>query len=125
MQIPELKKKVEGLEGHMEFDKLYTIWCFLKHNTLSMYNAMKEKFPEVLKEEAFEQGKMAWHFIEFSDDLIASILIGIERFLIEYCHLVFGENELEARWNSEEHFYTNAMHAIRDEQDPMGIYELW
>jgi len=246
---PELWKKVEKLEGHTEFDKLYTIWCFLKHNTLSMYNAMKKKYPESLKEEAyehkketyeqgekaiyeiirakfpevmetdaygqgeyaiyvalqtkcpesikpevpksevyelgvismykallsrfpelqnkicdqgeletytalltnfpdleyeqkdmarrkalrdlgfpsdvFEQGKGAWRFVKFSDELIESILTGVERFLIEYCRLSFGEDEIEARWNSEEHFYKNAMHAIREEQDPMGIDELW
>jgi len=246
---PNLEEEVHGLNGHAEFDKLYTIWCFLKHNSLSMYKALKEKFPAVLKEEAyeqkkaayeqgekaiyeimrakfpetlkteaygqgdyavyvalqtkcpealksevlksevyeqgvvamykallsrfpelqkevcsqgdieiytalltkfpdlqyeqremafrhalrnqgfpsgiFEQGEMAWRFVEFSDDLIQSILTGIEHFLIEYCRLVFGENELEASWNSEEHFYKNAMRVIRKEQDPMGIDEWW
>jgi len=246
---PNLEKEIHDLKGHTEFDKLYTIWCFLKHNSLSMYKALKEKFPEVLKEEAyeykkeayeqgqmaiyeimrakfpevlkteaygqgdyavyaalqtkcpeslkpevlksevyeqgvmsmykallsqfpelqkevcdqgemeiytnlltkfpdlqyeqrgmarrnvlrnqgfpsgvFEQGEMAWCFVEFSDDLIESILTGIERFLIEYCRLVFGENELEAKWNSEEHFYINAMSEIKAEQDPLGIDELW
>ena len=243
------EKEIHGLKGHTEFDKLYTIWCFLKHNSLSTYKALKQKFPEVLKEEAyeykkatyeqgemaiykimrakfpevleteaygqgdyavyvalqtkcpeslkpevpktevyeqgvvsmykallsqfpelqkevcdqgemeiytalltkfpdlqyeqremarrnalqiqgfpsevFEQGEMAWRFVELSDDLIQSILTGIECFLIEYCRLVFGENELEAGWNSEEHFYTNAIGAIRAEQDPMGIDEWW
>jgi hypothetical protein len=122
---PDLEEEVHGLKGHTEFDKLYTIWCFLKHNSLPMYKALKEKFTEVLKKETYEQGEMAWRFVELSDDLIESILTGIERFLIEYCHLVFGENELEARWNSEEHFYKNAISVIRAEQDPMGINEWW
>ena len=129
---PKLKDEVRGLEGYIEFDKLYTIWCFLKHNSLSTYEDLKGKFPEILKEEAYEykkatyeQGEMAWRFVELSDDLIQSILTGVECFLIEYCRLVFGENELEARWNTEEHFYTNAIRAIRAEQDPMGIDEWW
>jgi hypothetical protein len=246
---PNLEEEVYGLKGHTEFDKLYTIWCFLKHNSFSMYKALKEKFPAVMKEEAyeykkaayeqgetaiyeimrvkfpailkteayglgdyavyvalqtkcpealkpevlksevyeqgvmamykallsrfpelqkevctqgeieiytalltkfpdlqyeqremvrrnalrnkgfpceiFEQGEMTWRFVEFSDDLIQSILTGIGHFLIEYCRLVFGENELEASWNSEEHFYTNAMCVIREEQDPMGIHQWW
>lgn len=234
---PGMEEGVYRLEGHTEFDKLYTVWCFLKYNSLSMYKAVKAKFPEILKEEAseykkktyeqgetaiyealrskfpeileteaygsgdyavyvalqpelpetlkpgvprkevygqgimamynallanfpdlqkkisvhgeaemydlfpeiqyeqrekvlrdrgllsevYEQGEMAWRYIELSDGLIETILNGVERFLIEYCLLVFKENELEACWNSDEHFYTNAMMTIRAEQDPMGL----
>ena len=247
---PKLEDKVRSLECHTEFDKLYTIWCFLKHNSISSYKDLKEKFPAVLKEEAFEykkevyeqgimsmykaiieqfpevlkietweqsayaiykdleskclelqnpevprskvfehgamsmykamqakfpefqkevcdqgeietyttllakypdlqyekremercnnlrstgfhkeifkQGEMALKFVELSDELIESILTGTERFLIEYCCLVFGENELEACWNSEEHFYSYAVGPVRWEaKDPMGLSELW
>jgi hypothetical protein len=246
---PGIEKEIHGLEGHLEFDKLYTIWCFLKHNSLSMYKAVKTKCPEILKEEAYEykvqayelgekavceimqakftevlkteaygsgeyavyaalqtkfpenlkvdvpktkiyeqgamamykalltqfpelqkeayglekaetyatllsqfpdiqyekremarrevlrtkglhsevyeQGEMAWRYVELSDNLIETILLGVRHFLIEYCCLAFKEDKLEASWNSEEHFYENVRNSIREEQDPLGIDYLW
>jgi len=124
LHFPELQKKISD-QGEMEaYTALLTKFPGLEYEQEEMARR-KALRDEGIPSGVFEQGEMAWRFVEFSDELIESILTGVERFLIEYCRLVFGENELEARWNSEEHFYKNAMRVIRKEQDPMGIDEWW
>lgn len=100
---------------------MYVIWNFVKHNSLSTFEALRTEYAEVLKEGDYAQGELACFHVNFSNDLISTILNGVEIFLKRYCRLVFSEDELEAMWNSEEHFLKNVYREIEAVENPLGI----
>jgi hypothetical protein len=114
-------ENVKSLDGFTEYDKMYSIWNFLKHNSLSTFNSLRESFPQVLKTHEYKQGELACFLINFSDELIASIFSGMRLFFEEYCRLVFGEDAKEAFWNSDEYFLNIVQNEIAEVDDPMGL----
>jgi hypothetical protein len=47
------QESVRALDGFREYDKMYAILNFLKHNSLSTFNVLKENFNDVLKEDDY------------------------------------------------------------------------
>jgi hypothetical protein len=115
------EESVKSLAGFVEYDRMYAIWNFLKHNSLSTYNALKSIFPQSLQEAEYSQGELACFYVKFDDGLIDGILAGVDRFAKGYCRLVFGEDEQEARWNSEEYFLSTVNDAIEGCENPLGL----
>jgi hypothetical protein len=115
------KESIRSLDGFAGYEKMYAVWNFIKHNSLSTYDAVKDNFPVILKEGEYKQGELACFHVNFADDLIDSILTGEERFFKEYCRLVFGEDAREASWNSEEYFRSIVYGEIDEIQDPFGL----
>jgi hypothetical protein len=109
------------LEGFSIYDQMYLIWHFIKHNNLSTYKQLKDKYPHILLEDEYTSGEPACFFVKFDDSLIDVILSGVERFAKEYCHLAFGENEQEARWNSDEYFLSKVRDVIEAGENPLGL----
>ena len=87
-----------------EKDKLYCIWNFIKHNSLSTYEKLKSKYSDVLVDSEFKQGYLACYFVKFSEDLILEILEGCGEFFKEYCACVYHEDFNEAQWNYDDYF---------------------
>ena len=114
-------ENVRSLDGFVEYDKMYAVWNFIKHNSLSTFNAVKDSFPEILKKLEYNQGELACFLIDFNDKLIDSIFIGMKRFFEEYCRLVFREDAQEAKWNSEEYLLSIVQEEINGIQDPFGL----
>ena len=117
----EQKAYIKLLDGFSEYDKLYNIWAFIKHNSLSTYILLKEKFPDVLLEGNYSQGDLACFFVKFDDELFDSILVGIERFIKNYCRMVYGEDEKETSWNSDEYFISKVHNSIDESANPLGL----
>jgi hypothetical protein len=123
---PNNRENVCTLDGFEQLDKMYAIWNFIKHNSDSTFTALKERFPETLKDATYTQGEIACFYVKFDDELIDSILTKLDIFIKGYCRLVFKEDEKEARWNCEEYFYARAQAEIDDIEDPCGLrYELF
>ena len=115
------KDIISDLKGFSEYNKMYTIWNCIKHNSLSAFSKLRDNFPELLKKDEYSQGEIACFYIKFDNKLIESILVGVETFIKEYCHLVFKEDLDEASWNSEEYFTQNVYDEIRNIVNPLGI----
>jgi hypothetical protein len=103
---------VKDINGFTEYDKMYAIWHFIKHNSLSTYRYLNEHFPDILYAHEYSQGELGCYYIKFNDALIDDILAGVERFLKAYCCLVFDENEEEAEWNNDEYFLSQVREII-------------
>ncbi|GHU97511.1 hypothetical protein FACS189483_03690 [Spirochaetia bacterium] len=101
--------------------QMYAIWNFLKHNSLSTYQVIKDNYSDILNEGEYKQGELACYYVKLSDDLIDSIPSGVERFLKEYCKLVFSEDENEAAWNYDDYFTMQVYDAMQAEFNPLGI----
>jgi hypothetical protein len=115
------QKNVKSLEGFAEYKKMYAIWNFLKHNSLSTFSALKKLSPDTLKESEYIQGEPACFYVDLNDRLIDAILSGVETFIKGYCRLVFKEDEQEALWNSEEYFLGVVREVIEETENPLGI----
>lgn len=122
-------KKVEELRDFKWLDKIYCLWHFLKHNTLSTYNTLKERYPELLNvDKHYEQGELAMHFVKFSNETVIEILNGCIEFFKEYCELIFGEKYEEAQWNYSQYFISTMEAEQREKDDeweslnnPLGL----
>lgn len=122
-------KKVEELGDFKWLDKIYCLWHFLKHNTLSTYNTLKERYPELLNvDKHYEQGEFSMHFVKFSNEMVREILNGCIEFFKEYCELIFGEKYEEAQWNYSQYFISIMKAQQREKEDeweslnnPLGL----
>lgn len=112
---------VERLPSFKFYDKLYCIWNFIKHNSLSTYDKLKEKYPETLRKREYQQGNLAIYYLNVSDDLIFELMTGCTEFFKEYCQLVFDENYKEAQWNYSQYFLSRVSAAIEEIDNPLGL----
>ena len=115
---------VRALPHFSSHNKLYCIWNFVKHNSLSTYETLKSRFPELLVEEDFKQGESAHYYIKFSEELILDLIEGCSEFFKEYCSLIFNENYDEAQWNYHYFFYNIVRDEIESTVNPLGL-EWW
>lgn len=104
-----------------DHDKLYCIWHFLKHNSISTYNRLKERYPEVLIEDEFKQGYLASDYVKYSEELVISLLDGCLEFFKEYCQSIYHEDYAEAQWNYEEFFVKIVKDNIKSIYDPFDL----
>ncbi len=102
-------------------DKMYCIWHFIKHNSLSTYDKLKSKYPDVLVEAEFKQGYLAYTYVKFSENLILELLNGCGEFFKEYCLCVYHENFDEAQWNYDDYFMQPVDDEIQMLRDPFGL----
>lgn len=116
------EKTVEEMQYFKCYDKMYCIWNFIKHNSLSTFKTLNERYPELItKSEKYEQGELAIYHIKFSDKLIEDLLKGIRNFYKEYCCIMFDENYDEAQWNYDKYFSTRINKEIEELRNPLGL----
>ncbi len=108
-------------EHHKFHDKLYLIWHFIKHNSLSTYENLKKKYPEVLVDEEFKQGYSGMTYLKFSKELVKELLEGCAEFFKEYCECVYKENYNEAQWNYVKYFLVPVYDEIEAMVNPLGL----
>lgn len=115
-------KKVEDLPSFEYHEKLYLIWNFLKHNTLSTYKKLKDSYPEVLRSDIeYNNGDLAIYYICFSEDLVLNLLNGCKSFFKEYCELVYDEKCDQAYWNYDDFFTDIADDWIENYRNPLRL----
>ena len=95
---------VRQLPHFSSHDKLYCIWNFVKHNSISTYKTLKERFPNIVINRDFKQGDNALYYVNFSEELILDLINGLTEFFKEYCQLMFGEDYAQAQWNYQDYF---------------------
>lgn len=102
-------------------DKIYLIWHFIKHNSLSTYEKLKSKYADVLIDKEFKQGHLATTYVKFSEELIIELLDGCGEFFKEYCTCVYHENYDEAQWNYTMFFSSIVKDEIKNITNPFGL----
>jgi len=115
------KSSITCLESYKQHEKMYAIWNFIKHNSGSTYDKVKEHCPDVLVDHEYQQGELACFYIQFSNELIEQTIDGVKEFLIEYCETIFDEDAKEAEWNYEDFFYGRVVDAINEYYNPLGL----
>lgn len=114
-------KTIKELSSFRYYDKLYCIWNFIKHNSLSTFEKLKESYSECLDSETYQQGYLAIHYLNLTDELIVELMDGCIMFFKEYCELVFGEKYEDAQWNYGDWFLEKVKDTIESFDNPLGI----
>lgn len=115
-------KKVNELPSFQYYDKLYCLWNFIKHNSISTYEKLSSAYPELICEnKEYKQGFPAFCIVKFSDELILELLSGCDSFFKEYCELVYEENYDEAQWNYGRYFLNMVKDQIELITNPLGL----
>ncbi len=115
-------KCISDLPSFHYYDKLYCLWNFIKHNSISTFEKLKAVFPEVIYDDVdYEQGFSGFTIIKFSDELIYELLDGCDQFFKDYCELVFEEKYEEAQWNYGKYFLDIVDEEIENITNPLGI----
>lgn len=118
-------ERIKDFDGFKDYDKMYLIWHFIKHNSLSTYNDVNENYPEVLAKlkagAKYEAGDMAYWYISFNNELITNILKGVSEFFKNYCKFVFKEDYDRAQWDYEEYFVARTNEEIETIRNPLGL----
>lgn len=116
------QSKIEKLNSYKKYDKAYCIWNFIKHNSLSTYKKLNEKYPEsIINKASYKQGDLAIYFVDLNEQLILSLLDGITLFFDEYCKLVFNEDIESANWNYDQYFLDRVNDEIESFTNPLGL----
>ena len=123
------QQRIKELGGFIAYDKMYLIWHFIKHNSISTYSSLKTNYPDALvkfKDEkkegnVYKQGNLAIFYVDFNEALINDSLSGIELFFKNYCRLVFKEDYETAQWNYDGYFLDNVDAEIECLRNPSGL----
>lgn len=115
-------KKVTELPSFVHYNKLYCLWNFIKHNSISTYKKLSSEYPELICDGIeYNQGFPAFQLINFSEELIMELLNGCNSFFMEYCELVYKENYDEAQWNYGRYFINMVDETIELITNPLGL----
>ena len=115
-------KSAKDLPSFDWYEKLYSLWNFIKHNSQSTYEKLEACYPQALiKGIEYKQGDLAAGIVDFSDDMIIQLIDGVSAFFKEYCELVFYEKFAEAQWNYSKYFMSIVREEIDLIENPLGL----
>lgn len=110
-----------NLKSFKYHDELYLIWNFLKHNNLSTYEKLKERYPNVLLDCEYKSGDLAIRYLILNEKIIMNLLKGTKQFFIEWCELNLNEKYSEAHWNFDDYFTRLVKDEIEVFTNPLGL----
>ncbi len=101
-------KILENLPCYDDFKSLTMIDNFIKHNTISAYTKLKEKYPHYVnpgtKKLTYQNGMYAVDWLVIPADYIDNLFNKLETFLQQFCQIILKEDTITADWNYEDYF---------------------
>lgn len=113
--------KLEDIEGYLDYDKLYHVWNFLKHNSLDLYEKIKKKFPELLYDGEYNSGDLALKVLNIDRKFVTQMIQKIRIFFDNLCAKAFDEDVINASWNYDEFFTKYVDEQIELIENPLGL----
>ena len=88
------------------YDRAFTVWNFLKHNSLRSYRILKQLYPKMVwdPEEKYQNGESALSVVKLDEKFILDCLDNLHLFFDELCARSFGENAEDAQWDYDDYF---------------------
>ncbi|MDY4052771.1 MAG: hypothetical protein SOY80_05455, partial [Bacilli bacterium] len=117
---------IQGLQGdnalsfrqydnYQLYDRAFTVWNFLKHNSLRSYKILKQWYPKMVwdPEEKYQNGESALTVVKLDEKFILDCIDNLHLFFDELCARAFGENADDAQWDYDDYF----LDVVQDEID--------
>lgn len=88
------------------YDRAFTVWNFLKHNSLRSYRILKQWYPKMVwdPEDKYQNGESALSVVKLDEKFILDCLDNLHLFFDELCARSFGENAEDAQWDYDDYF---------------------
>lgn len=117
----EYETEINKIPNAENYNKFYALWNFLKHNSISSYESVKRKYPDILIGKPFRNGEFALWYVHLDEKVILETLNGLKEFFDSFCETVFSENVDEADWNYDEYFLEKCMKQREYVQNPLDL----
>lgn len=116
------KYDLDDFEHYSAFDELYTIWNFLKHNSIDTFNKTNKKFPHLLyQNQDYKSGNLAIGYLRLNVVYINDLLKRLIPFFEELCEKGLGENVRHSNWNYDDFFKSLVSEEIKHITNPYGF----
>lgn len=105
------------------YDRAFTVWNFLKHNSLRSYKTLKQWYPKMVwdPKEKYQNGESALSVVKLDEKFILDCIDNMHLFFDEMCARAFGENADDAQWDYDDYFYEEVQDQIDVIVNPLGI----
>ena len=105
------------------YDRAFTVWNFLKHNSLRSYKILKQWYPKMIwdPEEKYQNGESALSIVKLDEKFILNCLDNLHLFFDEMCEKAFGENAADAQWDYDDYFKEIVLDQIDIIVNPLDI----
>jgi hypothetical protein len=113
--------KLEDIEGYLDYDRLYHVWNFLKHNSMDLYEKIQRKFPDLLYDEEYKNGQLALSVLKIDRKFVTQIIKKIGIFFDNLCAKAFDEDVTNADWDYDEFFIQFVDDVIEGITNPLGL----
>lgn len=113
--------KLEDIEGYIDYDRLYNVWNFLKHNSMDMYEKIQRKFPEILNDDEYESGQLALNVLKINRKFVTEMIKKMREFFDNLCAKVFDEDVVNADWDYDQFFIKYVAEEIDVITNPLGL----
>lgn len=113
---------LQDLENYSNYDRMYNVWHFLKHNSKHLFNKINDKYPEMIYEKAeFNHGNLAMGVLKIDTSYVNSMFEDSIAFFSELCQKIFKENISDSQWNYDNYFHGLVNAQIKVIVNPLGI----
>jgi len=109
------RRKVAELRHFKAYNDFFTVWNFIKHNSVELFEKVKERCPEMLLSDTYKNGQLSQYFLKIDDSYVDSVLNGLGLF--------FDENTEYSKWNYDDYF-TGIIQKTINKKYNRGTY-LW
>lgn len=113
----------KDFENYSIYDKAFTLWNFLKHNSLRSYKVLKQRYPTMIWDpnENYQNGESALTVAKIDEKFIIYCLDNMHLFFDELCEKAFQENVSDAQWDYDDYFYNEVKKEIDLINNPLDI----
>lgn len=98
---------LETLVSYNFYNKSRLINNFLKHNSSSAYNKLKNKFPDAILNliEGYKNGDLALNHIKLDTEILENTINELQQFMEKYCMNCLGEDYKITHLDYDKFFY--------------------
>ena len=97
----------EEMENFKMHDRFMSLYKYIKHSSKKNFDNLKEKYPELLREEVDFQDEMTGSYLvalNVNEDTLNILIDDLIVFFEEYIEKAFKESSWEAMWNYGDYF---------------------
>ena len=116
-------KSFFDFDNYKIYDEAYSVWNFLKHNSLKAYQQLKKKYPKMIydPQNEYKNGDLAIPIIKLNENYILDCLDNLQKFFNEVCSRGFSENIENSGWDYDDYFVNIVEDEIEAITNPLGL----
>lgn len=110
------------ISNYSEYDRLYSMWNFMKHSTVVAYKKIK-KYGDTIEGKPYENGAYPSEYVNIDGEKIVDMIKSLGKFFDSFCNTVFNEDIEEVKWNYDDYFLEKFKEYIIRLDNPLDLNE--